>query len=377
MLRFVYVLILLTSINLSNAQVNDHVYELNSIDNLITEDVKKLIDENLESKRVVFLGEAEHHIGSDFLAKSQFVRYLVLEKGYTEIAFESDFFGLYFDHNKRNLFPFWSRSVQCQALFEFLDEHNVTIWGFDNQLYSIFSQQNFVNKLRIYLDQNNIDYAHDFMSLAKRALGNGSSLNKGRANNEIESLIASVDNLLENVTIRNDKTWYQILESFKSHILQNNSKKNTGIAIRDTQMAKNLNFLVRDLDEKKIIVWLANAHMAKTENDFMKGQTMGSQFIKQNPGISYHIAFSSIQMPYRKERWLEKCHNDDENLLHFLPTLEKNFFLDSKNIINTNPEYSAKEYEGMFGLNRAKTNWFKHFDALVFISKGEKVKYLN
>lgn len=29
----------------------------------------------------------------------------------------------------------------------------------------------------------------------------------------------------------------------------------------------------------------------------------------------------------------------------------------------------------MFNLEQDKTNWFKHFDALVVISKGWKVKY--
>ncbi|OAZ05002.1 hypothetical protein FLB_08500 [Flavobacterium succinicans] len=34
--------------------------------------------------------------------------------------------------------------------------------------------------------------------------------------------------------------------------------------------------------------------------------------------------------------------------------------------------FENKEFEGMFGLNKSKTNWFKHFDALVFVGMGEK-----
>ncbi len=34
--------------------------------------------------------------------------------------------------------------------------------------------------------------------------------------------------------------------------------------------------------------------------------------------------------------------------------------------------FEHKEIKGMFGLNKNKTNWFKHFDALVFTGIGEK-----
>ena len=129
------------------------------------------------------------------------------------------------------------------------------------------------------------------------------------------------------------------------------------------------------MPERKFIVWLANAHMAKYEYEFMKGQTMGSQFVNMNPDISYHIAISSIHMPYRKDKWIKKSSKDKENLLYLLPSTEKNYFIDSQNLINKNQEYAEKKYEGMFNLEENKTNWFKHFDALVFISKGEKVEY--
>ncbi|WP_394332249.1 erythromycin esterase family protein [Mangrovimonas xylaniphaga] len=147
------------------------------------------------------------------------------------------------------------------------------------------------------------------------------------------------------------------------------------IPVRDTQMAKNLDFLVKTMPEKKFIVWLANAHMAKYEYDFMKGQTMGGQFVNLNPNISYHIAISSINMPYRTGKRIKRWSNDQENLLNLLPSTEKNYFIDSKQLITDHPDYADKKYDGMFNLEENKTNCFKHFDALVFVGKGEKVKY--
>ncbi|MCX7548552.1 erythromycin esterase family protein [Xanthomarina sp. F1114] len=370
-------LFIIFGLNTILAQVEKNIYELNSIENLLTNEVKGILDANLSDKKVVFLGESEHHIGSDFLAKTEFIKYLVLEKGYKDIAFEADFFALYFDHDKTNLYSFWSHSVQCKELFEFLEQHNITIWGFDNQMGSGFTYTNFTIKLTDFLNKNAIKYDEDFTRLTEAFIKNRRKATKVLKNVEVEYLINKVDELLANEHIIKNKLWFQILENYKSDILicTTDKDRKKGIPIRDSQMARNLDFLVKTMPEKKFIVWLANAHMAKYEYDFMRGETMGGQFVKLNPNISYHIAISPINMPYRKPKWIEKLRNDKENLLHFLPSTEKNYFVDSKKIINENPEYSEMKYEGMFNLEEKNTNWFKHFDALVFISKGEKVKY--
>ncbi|WP_298551190.1 hypothetical protein [uncultured Algibacter sp.] len=104
MKKSIVTLIIVFGLNSIVAQIKENIHELNSMENLLTEDVKNILETNLTDKKVAFLGEAEHHIASDFKAKTEFVKYLVLKHGYKDIAFESDFFGLYFDHNKRNIF---------------------------------------------------------------------------------------------------------------------------------------------------------------------------------------------------------------------------------------------------------------------------------
>lgn len=376
-LKVTFCIIIFIICNNIIAQINDYTYKLNPTDNLLTKEVKNVLDSNLVNKRVVFLGESEHHIGSDFLAKTEFVKYLVLEKGYKDIVFEGDFFGLYFDHNKINLFSFWSRSVQCHELFDFLNQHNITIWGLDSQMGSGYTYDNFTNKLTAFLKDNSIIYDQAFANATEMYIKNRKKANSILKKADIDYLIIEVSRLLKNDVISKEPLWFQILENFKSDILINTTLKSgkKGIPVRDTQMAKNLDFLVKTMYNKKIIVWLANAHMAKYEYDFMKGQTMGSQFLNMNPDISYHIAVSSIHMPYRKSSWIEKGSKDHTNLLYYLPSTNENYFIDSKQLISNNPEFTEKEYEGMFNLEKNKTNWFKHFDALVFISKGEKVEY--
>jgi len=371
------ILFIVFGLNSILAQIENNIYELNSMENLLTGNLEKILDANLTDKKVVFLGESEHHIGSDFLAKTEFVKYLVLEKGYKDIAFEADFFGLYFEHDKIDLKSFWSRSIQCEELFEFLKAHNVTIWGFDNQMSSGYTWTNFTNQLTEFLKNNSISFNKKFTETTENYIKNRKKAAKVVGKSNLEYLINEVDYLIKNDTVIKDKLWSQFLKSYRTDIIINSTHKSNkkGIPVRDRQMAKNLDFLVKSMPEKKFIVWLANAHMTKYEYDFMKGQTMGGQFVKMNPDISYHIAISSIHMPYRKDEWIEKSSKDKENLLYYLPSTEKNYFIDSKQIISDNPEYSEKVFEGMFNLEENKTNWFKHFDALVFISKGEKVKY--
>ncbi|MFI1770371.1 erythromycin esterase family protein [Thalassobellus citreus] len=377
MKKIIFLIFTVVSLNSILAQVEKNIHELNTIENLLTDDVKDILDINLTDKKVVFLGEAEHHIGSDFLAKTEFVKYLVLEKGYKDIAFEGDFFGLYFDHSKINLYSFWSRSVQCKELFEFLKKHNVTIWGFDNQMGSGYTWTNFTNKLTEFLKDSSININENFIDLTEKYIKNRKKANKVLGKSKLEKLVSDVDELLENDKVKKDKLWTQFLKSYKSDILINSTNKNSkkGIPIRDSQMASNLDFLIKTMPEKKFIVWLANAHMTKYEYDFMKGQIMGSQFVNMNPNVSYHIAVSSMILPWRNEEKIKKWSKDKEHIIHFLPSIEENYFVDSKRLINENAEYEEKKFDGIFNLEKNKTNWFRHFDALVFISKGEKVKY--
>jgi erythromycin esterase len=92
------------------------------MNNLLTEKVKKIIDKNINGKQTVFLGESVHYSGSDFLAKTEFIKYLVIKHNYKDIVFESDFFALLFEHDKRNLYTYWNKSNQCKALFKFLEK---------------------------------------------------------------------------------------------------------------------------------------------------------------------------------------------------------------------------------------------------------------
>ncbi|MGG6232112.1 erythromycin esterase family protein [Tenacibaculum sp. SDUM215027] len=363
------------------SQVEKEIYELNSISNLLTNEVKIVINHNVSKKQTVFLGEAVHYSGSDFLAKTEFVKFLVTEHGYKDIAFESDFFALLFDHDKQNLYTMWSKSNQCKELFDFLEKNKVTIWGFDNKLHSTYSYQNLTKKLLEILKEGGIELNTEFIRLIKLIIKNQYNSRKKLSQKQVEYLKKYVSKLQVNELIKTNKLWNQILKSVESAIelytVKDNSSDKNRVPIRDKQMAENLDFLVKTNPNKKFIVWLANGHMSKFNSKLMSKQTMGFKFRELNPNNSYHIAFGSIKLPERKEKDILKARKKSNNILSLLPSLKNNYFLDSKKITSKNIELKNKIFNDMyiFNLPSNKTKLLNHFDALIFIAKGEEVTY--
>lgn len=373
--------ILFFSFQVLFSQIEKDIHELNSINNLLTEDVKKVINKNISEKQTVFLGEAVHYSGTDFLAKTEFVKHLVIEHGYRDIAFESDFFALLFDHDKRNLYTIWSKSNQCRELFDFLKKNNVKIWGFDNKLYSTYSYQNFSKKLSKILQKAGIKLNTEFTRLTKLIIKNQYNSREELSEKEIEYLKKQTLELQNYEIIKSNKLWSQILKNFESTIelytIKDNYSDKNRIPIRDTQMAKNLDFLIKSNPDKKFIVWLANGHMSKSNHKLMKGQTMGFQFRKLNPKSSYHIAFGSIRLPERNEKDIMKARKKSNSILSLLPSLNNNYFIDSKKITSENIDLGNKIFNDMyiFNLPNNRTDLLNHFDALIFIANGEEVSY--
>lgn len=378
----IYFLYLLFVSQFLHAQIEQNTYEMNTLDNLLTDDVKKVISRNIHDKQTVFLGEAVHYSGSDFLAKAEFVKYLVLEHGYKDIAFESDFYALLFDHSKRNLFKMWSMSDQCKALMTFLKDNNVTIWGFDNQMHSYYSHKNFANKLAEFLTGKSIEVDKRFISLTDILIKNGYNSRKFLSTEEITYLKSYALQLSDNQLVKSDPLWKQIIESFYSTIevytIKDNNNDKKIITIRDKQMAKNLDFLVKQDRNRKMIVWLANAHMSKCDYEYMDGMTMGAQFRALNPNTSYHIAFGSIKMPpERTEKSIIRAAQNKNNILYYLPSLNNNYFLDAGKITNDFPLFKTKLFTHgwVFNIQRKRAELLNHYDALVFITGGIEVSY--
>lgn len=379
MKKFYFVLILFCQFLFS--QNEKSIYKLDSLPSLLTKEVKDVVAKNIIDKNVVFLGEAVHHSGSDFLAKIDFVKYLVLHLGYRNIAFESDFFAFLFYNNKRNLYLHWSQSKECKSLFKFLEQNKVKMWGFDNKIHSSYSYQNFDKNLSNHLIKENIVLDGRFIELTKKIIVNQYKSGDLLSNNDIQYLKFIINDLQSKDIIVKDKIWSKIIESYKSAIelytVKDNSSDDKRITIRDNQMAKNLSFIINNNPKEKFIVWLANGHMSKQRTKKMKGQTMGYQFRLLNPNSSYHIAFASLRLNGEKEKSILKRKRSKNNVLSLLPSVYENYFLDSNKLISINNSLKNKTFNDnyIFNLLDNKTKLLNHFDALVFIANGFETSY--
>ena len=375
-------LIIIFSIHsLIQGQIKENVYPLNTEIGNISNSVKSIISRNIKDKQFVFLGESFHKSGADLRMKSEFVKYLIKEEGFENIIFESDFYALFNEHSKNNIYGVWSRAEQCQDLFKFLEQNNITILGMDNKLHSPFSKEKFTDHLSNFLKEKQIEPDNRYIAIVEQILELEFQLREIINPADLKYFDAKTSKFLDNKYLKEDKFWYQAIQNLKSCSLTYRYKKvENSIAERDRQMARNLDFFAKKFPDKKFIVWAANSHISRTDSDYMGEATMGSEFLKTNPNNSYHIAFGSIKMPYRKTKRLERKRKSKKNLLYYLPDINDNYFIDTKNIRYKEPELASSSFYAILwsaGKKNLTTTWLEHFDAIVFIENGEMADYIE
>lgn len=256
--------------------------------------IKQLIG----NAEVVFLGEPTHGDGNIFKLKTEMVKFLHQEMGFSVLAFESGLVDLALANQaiaagenttqalENNIFNIWTGSAQFRPLMQYIEEQKTSlkVAGFDSQLTGTYSADLFVDEIQKLLTRQSKDQKavaridFDYLDQVVGYMNENFEFPSSSAITTFEKWSLESIRLLRQLSLTDQaiaskrdflaQGLKSSLALAKSYLSQNPSAKaeSTFVAAdsnpRDQQMADNILFLMEQFKGRKIICWGANTHFA-------------------------------------------------------------------------------------------------------------------
>ena len=411
-----FILLIIAGSNIVHGQnpvdFNCYKSHINSVNNFNPSNTDfsdlEFLRDILKNRRIVILGESDHGDGLTFEAKTRIIKFLVDELGFNTLALEgAGFWETYFANKKlkdgKDLFielnncwlGLWTLSNQTKPLIEYIQQKKETLklWGIDNQ-----SENNYFPYFPLILNNlvgnqafNSIDFNSfkENYSQHRNYLYSKSGDSTKQHHLDYPSLRKDLKIIKKNLSsissphapemiqgvINIEKFFDQMELNFGSYQDQNN-----GINMRDGMMAENLNWLINQDPDRKIIIWTANFHAAhnldqviyKDDDDFYQIMKPLGHRLKTKYGDKvYSIAFTSVEgetaMFYEKEAHIIQVEKDSWEFELSKQIKDSYAFINFESI-RSEPNCSTKSFKSsILGYRNRPGKWFNVFDGVFFI----------
>lgn len=296
------------------------------------------LKEEIESKKLVLLGEMTHMYGNIFEMKARIVEFLHKEMGFNTIAMESSMYDLWLmnksgkfvseDFN-RIVFDVWSNTEEFQRLVRYIEQNHIKVVGIDSQVENV---QQFIEDFFNYCKQQHIQISlreDDMGIVMESVLESLSYENYDIGFSDFEKQLNNIIDAIKKLeTTETNTYWLQFTRNIlacthdayynKEPILSSDyaDKEDN---FRDAQMADNLWSYIDRNKNDKIIVWTDNIHGIRDMSSIKKN--IVKEFVPMGMHISKTLGSKmySLAVVHANDSLLEK------QTWHATPILENSF----------------------------------------------------
>lgn len=368
------------------------VWPVNSISTQDTSfDDLSFLKSKLKNTNIVVLGESTHFDGSSFLAKTRLVKFLHEELNFNILAFEAGRYDVWkFNKEKSNspvvaFYDFWSKSEQMQDLWDYIRKNNIEITGFDIQLTSAdeYKKERLLNYLR-YLKLQTKElwpYFYEFtneISLYLYSESHNMQLNaikRTKILNDIDNIIDTINKLDQSAEgveycamLRGVREWWECITKYEL-------KSQRRFEIRDSLMANNVDQIVCNNPDEKIILWTSNLHAIKNNHQYIDKSVsfinMGEIINNRYQNKTFTILFSNF------------CRQDvNRNVYQLARNNSLEYYLHSNKfrycmLTDFNADSTIRTITGINQGLFYEFNLYRTADALFFIDTMENITLKN